>query len=421
MSEEDLKPLRKERGNIKRALTASENSLSTINEQTEFETLNQEVRYENHLKLWDRFEAVQTKIEDLTDELQLEAQFTERTSFEDRFHRISGLFKKYIKIHCTVQSNTVQAVSLSERGTEFSNQSTSSNHVNHQSQGIGLDSGTQNSNSQSSNQTFNPLQLHARFELPKIQTPIFRGTFDTWLSFHDSFRSMCHDNPSISNIQKFYYLKACLQDEAAEVISSLETTAANYDVAWNLLKERFDNRKFIVERHINELFEMPNVSKEFSVRSLLDQFQKRYRSLRALKLPVEHWDTLLIHILRSKLNNYTREKWEESVGSTQLPSLKRMLEFLEQRALIEGSQTQSKHNNSKFQSKNSTSRNSTCLTNLVESSKEKSKQTCSLCSKAHMLYACQQFRNMSPQERYEVVKKSSICHNCFYANHKTIE
>ena len=96
------------------------------------------------------------------------------------------------------------------------------------------------------NQDF--MHFNARFKLPKLQAPAFYGSFDTWLTFHDFFKSMCN-NPTISPIQKFHYLKA--------------------------------------------------------------------------------WDMLSIFISRKKLNNYTREKWKVSVGSTALPSLKDMISFFE--------------------------------------------------------------------------------------------
>ena len=93
---------------------------------------------------------------------------------------------------------------------------------------------------------------------------------------------MCHDNDEIPTIHKFYYLKACLKGEAAEVIASLETTNENYPVAWELLKNRYDNRKFIVEGHVRALFEVPCISKEVSVRNVLDNVQKHVRALKAL-------------------------------------------------------------------------------------------------------------------------------------------
>ncbi|XP_051167317.1 uncharacterized protein LOC127285379 [Leptopilina boulardi] len=116
----------------------------------------------------------------------------------------------------------------------------------------------------------NASQYPAAFQLPKFQTPEFHGTFDTWLQFHDTFKSMCHDNSSIPNVQKFLFLKTCVKVEAAQVISSLEISSENYVVAWNLLKSRFDNRKHIVESHIKELLDIPSISKEYTNRSLLD-------------------------------------------------------------------------------------------------------------------------------------------------------
>lgn len=147
---------------------------------------------------------------------------------------------------------------------------------------------------------------------------------------------MCHDNPSIPNIQKLLYLKTCVKGEVAEEIASLEISSENYVVAWELLKSRYDNRKHIVESHIKELLDITSISKEYSIRSLLDNVQKRIRALQALKEPVDQWSTLLIFLIREKLNDFTRERWEESVGSTMVPTLKEFLIFLEQRVILEG-------------------------------------------------------------------------------------
>ena len=85
----------------------------------------------------------------------------------------------------------------------------------------------------------------------------------------------------------------------------------------------------IVESHVTAFFEIPNVSKEFTVRTLLDNIQKRLRALRALEQSVEYWDTLIIYIIQNKLNNYLLEKWEETLRSTRFPSLKDMTTSLE--------------------------------------------------------------------------------------------
>ena len=143
-----------------------------------------------------------------------------------------------------------------------------------------------------------PSQVSSNFQLPKLKTPSSHGTFDTWLEFYDSFTAMCNDHEDIPTINKCMYLKACVQGDAREVIDSLETTAANYAIAWNLLRKRYDNRRVIVESHIKALFEIPTVSKEFSVRMLLDNIQKRIRALKALGQSVDQWDSLLIFIVK---------------------------------------------------------------------------------------------------------------------------
>lgn len=117
-------------------------------------------------------------------------------------------------------------------------------------------------------------------------------------------------------------------------VLSLQTSESNYETAWELLKSRFDNRKFIVENHIEELFKIPSMSKELSIRTLLYNIQKRMRALKAFGESVDHWDTLLIYIIKSKLNDYTCEKWEGSLSTTQVPTMSNMIAFLERRAVL---------------------------------------------------------------------------------------
>ena len=379
--------------------------------------------------LWDKFDKIQSALdENIADEAAAEVEL-ERTDFENRYHKICGLLKKYIKNPHFAPSRPMPSESramsrslTNERDFHSSNPGFSS------ASNITGNDELVNANPQS--QERDQFRFSARFELPKLQTPIFHGGYDTWLTFYDSFKSMCHDNQEIPNIQKFHYLKACVKDEAAEVIASLETTGNNYHVVWELLKARYDNRKFIVESHVKAFFEIPNISKEFSVRALLDNIQKRLRALRALEQPVEYWDTLIIYIIKNKLNNYLLEKWEETVGSTRLPSLKDMITFLEQRSLIETTNRQHASISNKGQPTkgNSQSRihprtSQACMATSVESNCKsgKSQFACHLRSGQHQLYSCERFINMSPSARFEVVKKTSLCHNCLLENHRTVE
>jgi len=58
-------------------------------------------------------------------------------------------------------------------------------------------------------------------KLPAIWVPIFSGQYDRWISFSDMFNAMIHEHDSLSEIQKFHYLKSSLSGEAERLISKL--------------------------------------------------------------------------------------------------------------------------------------------------------------------------------------------------------
>jgi hypothetical protein len=115
-------------------------------------------------------------------------------------------------------------------------------------------------------------------KLPQINIPEFTGKVEEWMEFFDIFKSLIDENKSISPIEKFYYLKSSLRGEALRIISSLEISAANYKGALDLLKNRYDNKNIIIQKHIAELFNLPAVVKENSIqlRGLLDSFNKHF-------------------------------------------------------------------------------------------------------------------------------------------------
>ncbi|KAJ8934811.1 hypothetical protein NQ318_010225 [Aromia moschata] len=66
-------------------------------------------------------------------------------------------------------------------------------------------------------------------------------------------------------------------------------------------------------------------------KNLFDNVTKHLRSLKALGEPTEHWDTLIIHIITSKLDNTTRREWESFELKQELPLMEDINKFLKQR------------------------------------------------------------------------------------------
>ena len=95
-------------------------------------------------------------------------------------------------------------------------------------------------NDQTRDETANSSHRFQKVKYPDLKIPTFSGSFDTWLSFFDSFNSIIHNVPVLPTIQKFNYLKNCLTSNAANILSSLAATTENYKVAWDILKNRYD-------------------------------------------------------------------------------------------------------------------------------------------------------------------------------------
>lgn len=97
----------------------------------------------------------------------------------------------------------------------------------------------------------------AKFSLPPIDLPTYEGDYKKWVFFFQRFSALVHQNPQLSNVEKFYYLQGRLKGEALTIIQDIELTYSNYVLALNLLIERYENKKVIIEKHIDDLFELP--------------------------------------------------------------------------------------------------------------------------------------------------------------------
>lgn len=78
---------------------------------------------------------------------------------------------------------------------------------------------------------------------------MFDGELDNWIPFRDAFKSLIHNNNSLSAVDKFHYLNSVLNPRVKQLYDSTKVTAANYKITWDLLVERFDQRERIGGRH----------------------------------------------------------------------------------------------------------------------------------------------------------------------------
>ncbi|XP_058840811.1 uncharacterized protein LOC131696277 [Topomyia yanbarensis] len=102
----------------------------------------------------------------------------------------------------------------------------------------------------------------SKMKLPEIKLPNFGGKLRDWVTFRDMFISLIHRNHQLTEIDKFTYLRSSLVGDALQEICTIEISAANYKIAWDLLQKRFENTKLIVKAHLDALFAEESMKRE---------------------------------------------------------------------------------------------------------------------------------------------------------------
>ena len=64
-----------------------------------------------------------------------------------------------------------------------------------------------------------------KIKLPKLSIAPFEGSYVKWLTFWDPYESAVHNNPELSDVNKFTYLQSLLRKEAKDSIAGLALTS----------------------------------------------------------------------------------------------------------------------------------------------------------------------------------------------------
>ena len=155
--------------------------------------------------------------------------------------------------------------------------------------------------------------------LPKLSLPTFNGNILEWQTFWDSYESAVHLNPTLTDIQRFNYLKAQLEYEASQTITGFAMTNANYQEAINLLKDRFGQPHKIRKAYMQALLDIPAPRNNLaSLRSFYDKMESYIRGLQSLGQSQDSFGTLLVPIILKKLPGEIRTHLAREYGTDNL-------------------------------------------------------------------------------------------------------
>ena len=246
-------------------------------------------------------------------------------------------------------------------------------------------------------------------KLPKLTLPSFSGEYTQWVSFWDQFSTLVDSKVDMANVEKLSYLKLSLKGDAAQIISSLLVTDANYDIAKRKLEERYNNKRSIVKAHLTAINALPVLKKESSVelRRLLESTNEHVQALEALMLPVDQWDAILVYWVLEKLDAESRKQFELAHPGTDVLTFNELTTFIDRRSrALESSGTQ--------QTEAFTPKTPKKVLQEVYSSTVEQSSGCQMreCNGSHSISQCDRYKQLGTKERKAVVKKLKLCLNC---------
>lgn len=378
-----LKLVKARRGQIKSKLTRFKTYLDTT-----FQVSNNILELAKRLEkveaqCWSEFDNIQSEIESLDSD---EANGQERDSFENLYFELVSVAQEYI------DKSTIKPISTPSNIPISTSSAITPQNIN--------------------------ISAPQQINLPLLNLPHFKGSYSEYTQFHETFDSLINKNVSLDDVQKFHYLISCLEGEALNLVQSLEVSAQNYKVALDLLKQRYENKRIIINSHLKSLFDLPSLQREnaSALRHFVDSFNKDLRSLKSLGQDVDSWDTMLVYMLSSKLDFNSKREWESKVISGKLPTLDEFIKFLNNRCqILETVYTRTAHTSDNHKGITSVNdqRNSRGQTrgsfNHVSGGKI---LKCFYCKQEHCLYYCQDFLKLQNEQRLQEAKKLNLCVNC---------
>ncbi|XP_033241627.1 uncharacterized protein [Drosophila pseudoobscura] len=261
--------------------------------------------------------------------------------------------------------------------------------------------------------------VRSRYHIPDIKLPTFRGGYTEWADFYSMFSTVIDQEPFLSKIEKFQHLRSCLDGPALEAVRSLEVSESNYDIALDILNNRFNNKRLIFQAHVAEILRHEKVEdgSTTKLRTLSDKLHSHMRALRSMGTMEEIAGCIIVNSTYKYLDSDTRTKWEELSPPNVIPTWDHFSAFLERRCQAMETMDQAMsiqiHSSQVGKHKRIThSKHSLVATNTIV-------LECVFCdNKGHNIYSCTRFGNLSPSLRLREARKLRVCFNCLKKGHR---
>ena len=237
-----------------------------------------------------------------------------------------------------------------------------------------------------------------------------------------SFNSAIHTSHTLSEIDKFNYLRSLLQGTVYDAIAGLALSAVNYQEAVTILRKRFGNKQLIISRHMEALLNVTAVTSDRHLcdrRQLYDQSEANIRSLKALGINNDSYGAMLSSVLLSKLPPDIRLIVSRKASADSL-DMDVLLESFEQEltARERASSSTQPSTHLTHRNHNPSHSSTSAFVNTAPGSKVNTTSgtpTCPYCQQSHSPAECHTAPN--PNARKKILHSNGCCFNCLRKGH----
>ncbi|XP_053699167.1 uncharacterized protein LOC128746143 [Sabethes cyaneus] len=260
-----------------------------------------------------------------------------------------------------------------------------------------------------------PVVVHQPLRMP---IPTFDGRYESWPKFKAMFKDLVDRGPDPPAV-KLYHLDKSLIGSAAGLIDAKTINEGNYAHAWQLLEERYENKRHSIDNHISGLLNLKRMSKEnhSELRNLVDECTRHVESLKYLEQEFTGVsEQILVHLLAKALDKETRRRWETTIVHGELPQYADTLKFLKDQCFVlERCESTTKPQQTQSKTVVTAKPNSQKSYAITSSEYE---VKCDFCSKPHANFTCSEFRSLSIPQRLAKVREKRVCFNCLRKGHQ---
>lgn len=267
---------------------------------------------------------------------------------------------------------------------------------------------------------------HRYPRLPPIEIPEFNGDIKNWPLFFASFQNAVHNNVSLTDSEKLYYLIGKLTGKARSICAGITPSSENYSLLFDLLVAKYEDKRQSATSYLDQIFDFKPISSANpnNLEAFLDKFASSVAALKHLKVD-DLSDFVFMYIAFKKLDLDTARSFESNRRGCEMPSFEDLVSFVRDHIKILQRTSSVKYeatkiNPRKIDTTSKLHKSTTCAYVNATSSSEST--SCSLCNSQHdHIYKCSVFKNYKPNDRFKFVKANHLCINCLSSGHRVSE